>query len=102
MKLTTWERVIVADTIAQQTGDMRTIRQCVALLDLVEFPDSERAEIELKAADGGFGWRETGREWDIDLTAEQTAALKTWLEARQWVALDGRKALALLGKFGGQ
>jgi len=100
MILTTWERIVLNNVVAEQKGGMTIIRQCMQLLDKLEFSEAEKAEIELLATGGGLQWHETGKHWDIDLTATQIATLKTWLEAREWAAFEARLVIALCAKFG--
>jgi len=100
MILTTWERIVLNNVVAEQKGGMAVIRLCMQLFDKLEFKEAEKAEIELLANAAGLQWRETGRQWDVDLSATQIATLKTWLEAREWAAFEARLVVALCGKFG--
>jgi len=100
MILTTWERIVLNNVVAERKGGMAVIRQCMQLFDKLEFRESEKAEISIGATEKKIEWNETGKHWDIDLTATQIATLKTWLEAREWAAFEARLVIALCAKFG--
>ena len=100
MILTTWERAVLNNVVAEQKGGMAVIRLCMQLFDKLEFKEAEKAEINIEATEKKVEWHATGKQWDIDLSAAQIATLKGWLEAREWAAFEARLVIALCAKFG--
>lgn len=87
------------NVINEQQGDMRLLRRCLKLLDVLEFSPAEMAEIGLVTEGGVTKWRETKRTWEVEINEEEATQLKIWLDKFTWRAVDAKWALALVEKF---
>jgi len=99
INLNIWERFVSADTVSAQEGNAGVMRQCIAILNVLELTADERKEIDFAVHDGMATWREVDKNYDLALADEQQKLLKSWLEARTWRAPDARRAVALIDKL---
>jgi len=68
LQLTTFERLTLGNWVAQQTGDVRQIRQWIRVLDVLELSEAEkRAVTFVQHPDGRAVWADTERMWEIAL-----------------------------------
>jgi len=97
LNLTTWQRLQLLMLMNQVQGDLRTINKALKLIDLLEMSDEESKEIGLQSTSTGFTWRDTSKEWNIEIKDRNLVTfLKQKVELKQdWPAAFAREVLDL-------
>ena len=102
IQLSTWQRAGLIQALGAVRGNVATLRLGLETLEVVEFTNAERAEIEYVEADGQVSWSEAGaqRVWKIELGKRDARFAAGAVDRfEEWKAKDAPKVFDLLERL---